>query len=54
MSRKKIVMISMVVGSFTGGWIASKLGFSGLSMEGLIGSSIGGILGIWAGFKLTD
>jgi uncharacterized membrane protein YeaQ/YmgE (transglycosylase-associated protein family) len=46
-------MLGMVVGSIAGGFVASLLGAGMLSMSSLIGSTIGGILGIWIAFKIT-
>jgi uncharacterized membrane protein YeaQ/YmgE (transglycosylase-associated protein family) len=46
-------MLGMVVGSFVGGFVASLFGAGMLSMASLIGSTIGGILGIWIAFKIT-
>lgn len=53
MSRKTVIMIAMVVGSLTGGFVASLFGASAFSFASLIGSTIGGIAGIWIAFKIT-
>ena len=53
MSRKSLIMIGMIVGSFAGGFVASLFGAGMLSMTSLIGSTTGGILGIWIAFKIT-
>jgi hypothetical protein len=50
MSRKKLIMLGMVVGSIVGGYLPALLGFDGL-MVSLWGSIIGGIIGIWIGNK---
>ena len=52
MSRKKLIMLGMVVGSIAGGYLPAVLGFDGL-MISLLGSFIGGILGIWIGYKFS-
>jgi hypothetical protein len=52
MSRKKMIMLGMVVGSIAGGYLPALLGLDGL-MVSLSGSSIGGIIGIWLGYKFA-
>jgi hypothetical protein len=52
MSRKKLIMLGMVAGSIAGGYLPSLFGFDGL-MISLLGSYIGGIIGIWIGYKFS-
>ncbi len=52
MSRKKWIMLGMVAGSVAGGYLPALLGFEEL-MVSLLGSVVGGIVGIWLGFKLA-
>ena len=52
MSRKKLVMLGMVVGSIAGGYAPSLFGFDGL-MTSLLGSTIGGLLGVWITYQLS-
>ena len=52
MSRKKLIMLGMVIGSIVGGYLPSLFGFDEL-MVSLLGSSIGGIIGVWIGFKYS-
>ena len=52
MSRKKLIMLGMVVGSIVGGYLPVLFGFDGL-MVSLFGSLIGGIIGIWMGYKFS-
>ena len=52
MSGRKIVWIGATIGSTLGGlvpqlWHAGMLSFSGIVM-----STIGGVLGIWAGYRI--
>lgn len=49
-----IVMIGMVVGSTIGGYVPSLFGAGFLSLWGIVGSAIGGILGIWIAYKYFD
>jgi len=52
MSRKKLIMLGMVVGSIAGGYLPALFGFNGL-MVSLLGSFIGGIIGVWIGYKFS-
>ena len=52
MSRKKLIMLAMVVGSIAGGYLPALFGLDGL-MVSLLGSSIGGIIGVWIGYKFS-
>lgn len=51
MSRKKFIMIGMVIGSIAGGYAPMLLGADSISVS-LVGSAIGGCLGIWGAYKL--
>lgn len=42
----------MFVGGTVGGFVPLLWGDSALSMSGIVGNTIGGVVGIWAGFKL--
>ena len=53
MSRKSMIMFGMIAGSFAGGYGATLIGCHGISFGSLIGSTIGGLIGIWAAVKLT-
>jgi hypothetical protein len=52
MSRKKMIMLGMVVGSIAGGYLPTLFGFDGF-MASLLGSSFGGVVGIWIGYKFS-
>jgi hypothetical protein len=51
MSRKKFIMIGMVIGSIAGGYAPVLLGIDSIFVS-LVGSVIGGFLGIWGAYKL--
>lgn len=51
MSRKKVIMIGMFIGSIAGGYAPLLLGADSLAAS-LVGSTIGGFIGIWAAYKL--
>ncbi|MFH1447149.1 MAG: hypothetical protein ABIG43_07070 [Chloroflexota bacterium] len=52
MSRKKMIMLGMVVGSIAGGYLPVLFGLNEL-MVSLLGSFIGGIIGIGIGYKFS-
>jgi ABC-type lipoprotein release transport system permease subunit len=52
MSRKKLIMFGMVVGSIAGGYAPSLFGVDGL-MTSLLGSTAGGILGMLIAYRLS-
>lgn len=54
MSTKTAVMIGMTVGSIIGGYIPVLFGASMLSMISIFTTAIGGFLGIWIGWKLSN
>ena len=53
MSRKSMIMLGMIIGSFVGGYMPTLLGADAFSMTSLLGSVVGGILGIWLAYMLT-
>jgi hypothetical protein len=53
MSAKSLIWIGMFIGSTLGGYIPTLFGGSVLDVASVFGSAIGGILGIWAGYKLS-
>ncbi len=54
MDRKKLIWFGLFVGSTIGGFVPSLWGSGLFSFVGIIGNAVGGILGIWAGFKLGE
>ena len=49
---KKIIWIGMIVGSAIGNMLPLLWGGDAISMTGVLLSGVGGILGIWAGYRL--
>jgi len=47
-------MIGMVVGSSVGGFVPMLWGADFLSPWGILFSVVGGVLGIWGGYKLSE
>lgn len=54
MSSKTMVWVGMFIGSFVGGYIPVLFGASFLSIWSLIGNGLGGIIGIFVAYKLTN
>lgn len=52
MSDKKIVMITMTLGSLGGSYLPALWGANWLSWASILGSAIGGLVGVWVGWKL--
>ena len=53
MSGKKLVWLGFFIGSTVGGFVPSIWGGDMLSLSGFILSIVGGIAGIWAGYRLA-
>ncbi len=53
MKSKTLIMIGLVVGSTLGGYVPTLWGDGGLSMASVLLGAVGGLAGIWAGFRLS-
>ncbi len=54
MASKFLVYLGMFIGSIIGGYIPILFGASLISYSSVLFSGIGGILGIWIGYKLSN
>jgi hypothetical protein len=54
MSRKTIIIIGMIIGSSIGGYLPILFGAQGISYWSLLGSTVGGFIGIYVSFKLSS
>ncbi|MEK7774940.1 MAG: hypothetical protein AAB305_03540 [Candidatus Zixiibacteriota bacterium] len=54
MNRKSLIYLLLTIGSVAGGWVPTLWGADAFSFQSLLGSLIGGLFGIWAGYKLGD
>lgn len=54
MDTRHFIWIGVLVGGFIGGWIPTLWDASLLSLSGIIGSTIGGLIGIYLGAKLAS
>ena len=54
MNSKSLVWIFMTIGSAIGGYLPNLWGDSFLSMTSVILTAVGGLAGIWVGYKLNQ
>ena len=54
MNPKSLIWIGVFVGGTVGGYIPALWGDNFLSFSSVILSTIGGLVGIWAGWKLSQ
>jgi hypothetical protein len=54
MESKQMIWIGLFVGSTIGSFLPLIWGGSELSMSGVLLGAVGGILGIWAGLKISQ
>lgn len=54
MNAKPFVWLGLFIGSTIGGAIPGLWGASMFSISSILLSAVGGILGIWLGFKLSQ
>ncbi len=54
MGPKFLIYLFLSIGSIIGGWIPTLWGASALGFASVLGAFVGGGLGIWAGFKLSQ
>jgi len=53
MNARALIMIGLVAGSTLGGYAPALWGAGGLSPASVLFSGVGGLLGIWAGYKVS-
>jgi hypothetical protein len=53
MSSKTLIYFGLAVGSAVGGWLPLLWGASFLSFSSVLLTAVGGLVGIYLGFKLT-
>jgi uncharacterized protein YcfJ len=53
MSSKSLIWIGMVIGSVIGGIVPKLWGANAFSMSAIATSAVGGLAGIWAGYRLS-
>lgn len=51
-NSRTMIWLGAFVGGALGGWLPTLWGASMFSFASIIGSGIGGLLGIWAGYQL--
>ncbi len=53
MNSKTLIMIGMAVGSTLGSCVPTLWGAGWLSIASVLFGGVGGLLGIWAGYKVS-
>jgi uncharacterized membrane protein YeaQ/YmgE (transglycosylase-associated protein family) len=51
--HRGLLMMGLLTGSLIGGYIPSLFGAGLLSIWGLVGSTVGAILGLWIAYRIT-
>lgn len=54
MERKHLIWLGVTIGSAVGGYLPILWGGSLFSFTSIILTAVGGIVGIWAGMKLSN
>ncbi|MBP6858245.1 MAG: hypothetical protein KBC33_00220 [Candidatus Pacebacteria bacterium] len=54
MNQRHFIWIGMLVGSAIGGWIPALWGAGMFSFSGIIGTMLGGFVGIFIGLKFAN
>jgi hypothetical protein len=54
MNSKSLIWIGMFVGSTIGGFVPILWGADFLSISSVVLTAVGGIIGIWIGFQLSN
>ena len=54
MNSKSMVMLGMIVGSTIGGYLPMLFGAGAFSLISIFTSAIGGIIGIYIGYRITQ
>ncbi len=50
-ATRTLVMAGLLVGSVVGGYIPTLLGAGFLSMWGILGSTVGSVVGVWIAYR---
>lgn len=54
MSRRAMLLWGTTIGTFAGGYAPCLWGAEGLSFTSLLGSAVGGVVGLWLAFRFTE
>jgi hypothetical protein len=52
-NAKSLIMLGLVIGSTAGSYVPTLWGAGWLSMASVLLGGIGGLLGIWAGYRIS-
>jgi hypothetical protein len=51
---KKLIWVGLFIGSTLGGMLPALWGGDMLSISGILLSAVGGVIGIWAGYRIGE
>ena len=51
---KRVIMLGMIIGSTIGGYIPTLFNVEAFSFFSLLGTGVGGGLGIWLAYKIQN
>lgn len=51
---KRVVMLGMVFGTTLGGYLPTLFNVDAFSFVSLLGSAVGGVIGIWFAYKIQN
>ena len=54
MSKKSLVWLGLTIGSAAGGYLPALWGGDLLSLSSVMLSAVGGLVGIWLGYRLGE
>jgi len=54
MSTKSFIWLGIIVGSVIGSWIGGLLGDGLFSWQSILGNTVGALIGIYAGYKISQ
>lgn len=49
---KGLISLGILIGGGVGGWLGSLADHTGLGLWSVLGTLVGSLLGIWAGYKI--
>jgi hypothetical protein len=52
MNRKSLIWIGMIIGTTVGSFVPALWGEGGFTMSSIFFSTVGGVVGIWVGYRL--
>lgn len=54
MERKKLIWLGFFIGSLVGSYVPALWGAGVFSFSSILCGAVGGLVGVWAGFKIGE